>query len=121
MIGLGVSSFGHLGGIHYQNITNIENYCTSIEDHKSPIRRALLTNDEERFIRELILQWKLGRVSEKYFLDKFDISLGIDLLMFYQSGRIGETYQFKGVNISFPALLYYRSILFVTELLLVRT
>ena len=75
MIGLGVSSFGHLGGIHYQNITNIENYCTSIEDQKSPIRRALLTNDEERFIRELILQWKLGRVSEKYFLDKFDISI----------------------------------------------
>ena len=75
MIGLGVSSFGHLGGIHYQNLTNIENYCASIEDQKSPIRRALLTNDEERFIRELILQWKLGRVSEKYFLDKFDISI----------------------------------------------
>ena len=75
MIGLGVSSFGHIGGIHYQNITNIENYCTSIEGQKSPIRRALLTNDEERFIRELILQWKLGRVSEKYFLDKFNISI----------------------------------------------
>jgi oxygen-independent coproporphyrinogen-3 oxidase len=74
MIGLGVSSFGHLGGIHYQNITHIDNYCDIVESNKLPIRRALMTKEDERFIRELILQWKLGRVSQKTFIDKFGIS-----------------------------------------------
>ena len=75
MIGLGVSSFGHLGGIHYQNLTNIDSYCDSVEAGKAPVRRALMTNEEERFIRELILQWKLGRVNKDYFLKKFGISI----------------------------------------------
>ena len=75
MIGLGVSSFGHLGGIHYQNITHIDNYCDIVESNKLPIRRALMTNENERFIRELILQWKLGRVNQKTFVDKFGISI----------------------------------------------
>jgi oxygen-independent coproporphyrinogen-3 oxidase len=75
MIGVGVSSFGHLGGIHYQNLTNIDSYCDSVEAAKAPVRRALMTNEEERFIRELILQWKLGRVNNNYFLKKFGISI----------------------------------------------
>jgi oxygen-independent coproporphyrinogen-3 oxidase len=75
MVGLGVSSFGHLGGIHYQNITNIDHYCDSVEAKKAPVRRALMTQEEERFIRELILQWKLGRVDKKYFQKKFGISV----------------------------------------------
>jgi len=75
MVGLGVSSFGHLGGIHYQNITNIDHYCDSVEVKKAPVRRALMTQEEERFIRELILQWKLGRVDKKYFQKKFGISV----------------------------------------------
>ena len=75
MVGLGVSSFGHLGGIHYQNITNIDHYCDSVESRKAPVRRALMTLEEERFIRELILQWKLGRVDKKYFHKKFGISV----------------------------------------------
>ena len=75
MIGVGVSSFGHLGGIHYQNLTNIDSFCDSVEAKKAPVRRALMTNEEERFIRELILQWKLGRVNKDYFLKKFGISI----------------------------------------------
>jgi oxygen-independent coproporphyrinogen-3 oxidase len=31
----------------------------------------LLTTEEERFLRELILQFKLGRVNLGYFRDKF--------------------------------------------------
>ena len=64
---------GHLGGIHYQNLTNIDSYCDSVEAGKAPVRRALMTTEEERFIRELILQWKLGRVNNNYFLKKFGI------------------------------------------------
>ena len=75
MVGVGVSSFGHLGGIHYQNLTNIDSYCDSVEAGKAPVRRALMTTEEERFIRELILQWKLGRVNNNYFFKKFGISI----------------------------------------------
>ncbi|MDG0963548.1 MAG: coproporphyrinogen-III oxidase family protein [Opitutales bacterium] len=75
MLGVGVSSFGHLGGIHYQNLTNIDRYCDSVEGGNAPVRRALMTKEEERFIRELILQWKLGTVNEEYFHQKFGISI----------------------------------------------
>ena len=76
MVALGVASFGHLGGIHYQNLTHIDQYCDTIESEGSVVRRALLTTDEERFVRELILQWKLGVVRPSYFREKF----GIDIL-----------------------------------------
>lgn len=71
MVSLGVASFGHLGGIHYQNLTHIDQYVETLERDDSPIRRALLTTEEERFLRELILQFKLGCVSLAYFRDKF--------------------------------------------------
>jgi len=79
MVALGVASFGHLGGIHYQNLTHIDQYCDTIESEGSVVRRALLTTDEERFVRELILQWKLGLVRPSYFKEKF----GIDVLKRY--------------------------------------
>lgn len=79
MVALGVASFGHLGGIHYQNLTHIDQYCDTVESEGSVVRRALLTTDEERFVRELILQWKLGLVRPSYFQEKF----GIDVLKRY--------------------------------------
>ncbi len=79
MVALGVASFGHLGGIHYQNLTHIDQYCDTVESEGSVVRRALLTTDEERFVRELILQWKLGLVRPSYFQEKF----GIDVLARY--------------------------------------
>ena len=33
-----------------------------------------LTTEEERFIREFILQWKLGKVNRSYFEKKFELS-----------------------------------------------
>ena len=76
MIGLGVSSFGHLGGIHYQNLNYfIDHYCSSIESKTAPVRRALLTTDEERFIRELILQLKLVALTNCISKNKFGISI----------------------------------------------
>ena len=75
MVALGVASFGHLGGIHYQNLTHFEDYCSTIERGDSALRRALLTTEDERFIREFILQWKLGKIRPSYFLEKFEINL----------------------------------------------
>ncbi len=75
MVALGVASFGHLGGIHYQNLTHFEEYCSTVESGGNFLRRALLTTEEERFIREFILQWKLGTVRPSYFKEKFGIDV----------------------------------------------
>ena len=40
-----------------------------------PLGRALTTTAEERIVRELILQLKLGKVSRRYFQDKFGVKI----------------------------------------------
>ena len=75
LIGLGVASFSHIAGTHFQNLTEFSQYLDAIERGDLPISRAMATTEEERMIRELILQLKLGRVSRSYFRDKFGIDL----------------------------------------------
>jgi oxygen-independent coproporphyrinogen-3 oxidase len=75
LIGLGVASFSHIAGTHFQNLTEFTQYLEAIERGDLPISRAMATTEEERMIRELILQLKLGRVSQSYFAEKFGINL----------------------------------------------
>jgi oxygen-independent coproporphyrinogen-3 oxidase len=75
LIGAGVSAFSHLGGVHFQNITEIEQYIETVEGGALPVLRAMATTPEERMIRELILQMKLGRVGAPYFLEKFGVAV----------------------------------------------
>jgi oxygen-independent coproporphyrinogen-3 oxidase len=76
LVGLGVASFSHVAGTHFQNITEFTQYLEAIEAGNLPISRAMTTTEEERMIRELILQMKLGRVSQQYFADKFGVHIG---------------------------------------------
>ncbi len=71
MMALGVASFGHISGVHYQNESDLGPYYEKIDAGQIPIRRALPTTEEERGIREFILQMKLGRVDRSYFDQKF--------------------------------------------------
>jgi oxygen-independent coproporphyrinogen-3 oxidase len=75
LLGLGVASFGHLGGIHYQNQHEFEPYMHALTDGKLPVYRALTPTDDERLIREFVLQLKLGRTSRAYFNDKFQVDV----------------------------------------------
>jgi len=75
MIGLGVSSFSHVGGTHFQNEHEFESYTARLRQGELPIFRALTTTEEERVIRELILQMKLGQVRQRYFQDKFGVDV----------------------------------------------
>jgi oxygen-independent coproporphyrinogen III oxidase len=75
MIGLGVASFSHVGGTHFQNKHEFDPYIESIQAAQLPIYRALTPTDEERMIRELILQMKLGRVNRPYFQRKFGVDV----------------------------------------------
>lgn len=75
LIGLGVASFSHAAGVHYQNLTEIEPYLAAVASGELPLKRAFRTSPEERMIREFILQMKLGKVNLDYFSDKFGVNI----------------------------------------------
>jgi oxygen-independent coproporphyrinogen-3 oxidase len=73
LLSLGVASFGHIGGVHYQNHHDFDPYVERVRRGELPIYRALTPTPDERYIREFILQLKLGHVSRAYFQNKFGI------------------------------------------------
>ena len=75
MIGLGVASFSHVNGTHFQNEHDWDPYIDRIQQGLLPIYRALTPTDEERMIREFILQMKLGHVRGEYFQRKFGVNV----------------------------------------------
>ena len=75
LLGLGVASFSHVGGTHFQNEHDFTPYVRKLQAGELPIYRALTPTAEERLIRELILQFKLGRVSRAYFQEKFGVEI----------------------------------------------
>ena len=72
---LGVASFGHINGTHYQNHHDFDPYVARVQQGELPVHRALTPNDDERLIREFVLQLKLGHVSRDYFKKKFGVEL----------------------------------------------
>ncbi|MBL8173361.1 MAG: coproporphyrinogen III oxidase family protein [Bryobacterales bacterium] len=76
MLGLGVASFSHAQGTHFQNEHEIDTYRRRVDAGELPILRALTPSSDDRLIRELVLQLKLGRVRSGYFLDKFGVDIG---------------------------------------------
>jgi oxygen-independent coproporphyrinogen-3 oxidase len=75
LMSIGVASFGHLGGTHYQNEHHIEQYEARIAEGELPILRGLRVEPEEAVIRELILQFKTGTLDVTYFQDKFGVDI----------------------------------------------
>ena len=73
LLSAGVASFGHFGGVHYQNQADVAPYMTEVDDGGLPIFRAYRTSHEERFIREFVLQLKLGHTNLAYFRDKYGV------------------------------------------------
>ena len=75
LLGLGVASFGHLQGTHYQNQHDFEPYVKALHAGQLPVYRAMTPTEDERLIREFILQLKLGRTSCDYFQKKFGVDV----------------------------------------------
>ena len=73
LLSVGVASFGYIRGVHYQNHADFDPYLARIQQGQLPIYRALTPRDDERLIREFILQLKLGHLSLSYFRNKFGI------------------------------------------------
>src|SRR5499426_3416281 len=81
MIGLGVSSFSHFDGVHFQNLSKFEEYVLALESGQLPLWRALALTPRQRLIREMILQLKTGALDAAYFRGKF----GVDVWQEFQS------------------------------------
>jgi oxygen-independent coproporphyrinogen III oxidase len=75
LIGLGVASFSHIGGTHFQNQHDFEPYLADLCEGRLPIYRALTPSNEERLIRELVLQMKLGRLNHRHLGDKYGVNV----------------------------------------------
>jgi len=75
MAGLGVASFGHINGVHMQNMDTWETYSEAVAAGAVPLRRAYRPTHEEQMIRELVLQLKLGHVRRAYFEKKYDVDI----------------------------------------------
>ena len=59
-----------------QNLDSWGPYAAAVRRGELPLSRAFRPTDEERLIRELVLQLKRGSVRPGYFSDKY----GVDLL-----------------------------------------
>jgi oxygen-independent coproporphyrinogen-3 oxidase len=82
LLGLGVASFGHINGVHVQNLDTWPKYQTAIEHGEIPLGRAYRPSPEERLIREFVLQLKRGSNRPAYFAQKY----GVDVLKRFGDG-----------------------------------
>ena len=62
LLALGETAFGHVHGVHYQNVETFEAYTRRLAGHRLPLLRAYALTDEEKFRREAILLLKTGRL-----------------------------------------------------------
>ena len=75
LLATGVASFGHMSGVHYQNLPEWGQYNESLEAGRLPLGRALRPTDHQLLVRELILQLKTGRIDAGYFRQKFSVEI----------------------------------------------
>jgi oxygen-independent coproporphyrinogen-3 oxidase len=75
MLGTGVASFGHVNGVHMQNVDSWEEYIGRIDKGELPLGRALPVKPRELLLREMILQLKTGHVDTGYFQRKFGVAI----------------------------------------------
>jgi oxygen-independent coproporphyrinogen-3 oxidase len=77
MAALGVASFGTVNGVHMQNMDTWETYTDAVSRGSLPLSRAYRPSEEERLIRELVLQLKLGRIRPAYFANKYGVDIRV--------------------------------------------
>jgi oxygen-independent coproporphyrinogen-3 oxidase len=76
MLATGIASFGHVSGVHYQNLPEWNDYIQPLlEEQRLPLGRALRPTPHQALIREMILQLKHGRLDVGYFRDKFGVQI----------------------------------------------
>ncbi len=75
LLGTGVASFGHLQGVHYQNLDQLTDYVDACDSGRLPVNRALTPTSHQTLIREVVLQLKEGRIHREPFQNKFGVDI----------------------------------------------
>ena len=75
LVGLGVASFGHVNGVHLQNLDTWETYVAALDRDELPLGRAYTPTGEERLVREFVLQLKRGSIEPAYFQAKYGVDV----------------------------------------------
>ena len=97
MIGLGVASFGHINGVHVQNLDTWETYAAAVKADGVALNRAYRPTDEERMIREFVLQLKRGSIKPSYFRDKYHVNV-LERFREPLDGLAGEGYLLRATD-----------------------
>ena len=76
LIATGIASFGHISGVHYQNLPEWDQYINPLIDNQElPLGRAFRPTEHQLLVREMILQLKRGYLTTSYFKDKFNVDV----------------------------------------------
>lgn len=76
LLATGIASFGHLSGIHYQNVPEWGQYLGALLDEgRLPLGRAYQPTALQSLIREMILQLKKGYLDVSYFQAKHEVNI----------------------------------------------
>jgi oxygen-independent coproporphyrinogen-3 oxidase len=75
LLATGIASFGHVSGVHYQNLPELEQYLSTVESGELPLGRGFVPTDHQRLVREMILLLKRGHLDAGYFRDKFGVEI----------------------------------------------
>jgi oxygen-independent coproporphyrinogen III oxidase len=107
MFGTGVASFGHIGGVHIQNVDTWERYIEMLGRGELPLGRALPVTSKQLLIREVVLQVKKGWLDTAYFQAKFGVDIRTEFAeAFAELERLGFlTYKPDGVALNVDGLL----------------
>jgi len=91
LLATGIASFGHVSGVHYQNLPEWEDYISAImNDGRLPIGRALTATSHQLLVREVILKLKKGYLHPQEFRDKY----GVDIVEHWKD--VWADYQQRG-------------------------
>lgn len=76
LLSTGIASFGHISGVHYQNLPEWKPYIsTLLDENRLPLGRALRPTPHQVLVREMILQLKRGYLDAGYFRHKFGVEI----------------------------------------------
>jgi oxygen-independent coproporphyrinogen-3 oxidase len=75
MFGTGVASFGHVNGVHIQNVDTWEAYVENLQNGELPLGRAFPTTERDRLVREVVLLLKTGHLDGSYFRAKYGVDV----------------------------------------------
>lgn len=77
LLATGIASFGHVSGVHYQNLPEWKDYIGSLlERNELPLGRAMRPTQHQLLIRELILLLKKGYLD----VERFQARFGVDIV-----------------------------------------